>query len=255
MSGFRAYCENLKNVAPEDVLCLSADESRHLCGALRARVGDAVDAFDLSGLVANSEICEANTRAAKLKVRSVSTAKSRASRVILAQALPKGKTFDDIISLCVQIGISAIYPIVSEHCVVRLEARDSKRKLEKWRQQLIEAVKQSANMSAPEIMEPMGLSEFLSRSESFEGIAKFVASLDAKNPDSLLRALCCGAKDASGACVLIGCEGDFSKREYEAAYAKNFTPVTLGDNVLKCDVAAAYSMSLCSAFFADKSGF
>lgn len=256
MSGFRAYCENLKDFAPGKELSLSAQESRHLCGSLRAKEGDEVDVFDLSGLVAKAVISKACAKSALLKLGGFSFFKNTSPRIILAQALPKGKTFDDIIALCVQIGVSAICPILSEHCVVKIGEGEAKKKLEKWNLQLIEAVKQSANMSPIEIMEPMAFKDFLTYSDSFEseGIVKCVASLEACNPTPLLSALKSRAGRAKGACVLIGCEGDFSKSEYEAAYAKGFVPVTLGKNVLKCEVAAAFSMSLCSAYFADRGG-
>lgn len=253
MSGFRAYFENVKSLRQNDEFFLSLEESRHLCGALRAKASELVDVFDMSGEVAHSQILSSSSKSAKLKVLDKSLVKKSETQIVLAQALPKGKTFDDIIAICVQIGVSKIIPIIAEHCVVKLDASDAKKKHIKWRQQLIESVKQSANMQAVEITELMSYDEFLNYSKIFESenVAKFVASLEAENPPPILSALKANSQK-SGACVLIGCEGDFSKSEYKKAYENNFEPVSLGDNVLKSDIAAAFSMSVCSAFFADK---
>lgn len=256
MSGFRAYFEDLKSAAEGADIVLSGDESRHLCGALRARAGDEVDVFNLSGERARAKISVSDSRAAKLCILKKFSAKPNTSELILAQALPKGKAFDDIIALCVQLGVSKICPVLAERCVVRLDAAEGLKKLAKWRQQLVEAVKQSANLSPVEILAPMSFSEFLEYARSFESkkISKFIASLDAENPKPLLSALKLATSDTRGACVFVGCEGDFTKNEYRAAYAENFEPVSLGENVLKSDIAAAFSMSVCSAFFADGRG-
>lgn len=256
MSGFRAYLEDLNSAAEGADIVLSGDESRHLCGALRARVGDEVDLFNLSGDRARAKITKSDSRAAGLRIFKKFSAAANSSEIILAQALPKGKAFDDIIALCVQLGVSKICPVLAERCVVRLDASECVKKLAKWRQQLVEAVKQSANLSPVEILAPMGFEKFLEYSRSFEQkkVSKYIASLDAENPKALLSALRSSASDSLGACVFVGCEGDFTKQEYSAAYAEGFEPVSLGENVLKSDIAAAFSMSVCSAFFADRRG-
>lgn len=256
MSGFRAYYENLESAAEGAEIVLSGDESRHLCGALRARGGDEVDLFNLSGERARAKIAKPDSRAARLCILKKFAAAANSSEIILAQALPKGRAFDDIIALCVQLGVSKICPVLAQRCVVRLDAAEAAEKLSKWRRQLVEAVKQSANLSPVEILAPMGFCEFLEYSRSFESkkISKFIASLDAENPRPLLKALKAAPSDMGGACVFVGCEGDFTKQEYSAAYAEGFEPVSLGENVLKSDIAAAFSMSVCSAFFADRQG-
>ncbi len=253
MSGFRAYFENLKDAESGGALFLSAEESRHLCGALRAQKSDKVDVFDLSGTVLECEISAASPKKAELKILSKRGLKDGRTPIILAQCMPKGKTFDDIIKSAVQLGASAIVPIVSERTIVRFSnAKDRLSKLEKWRAQIVEAVKQSANMLALKIFEPVDFCDFIKRADFFipAGCVKIVASLDAENPEPMLSIL--EEKNPDGACVLIGPEGDLSKEEYKAAYLEGFVPATLGGNVMKSDVAACFSISVCSAYFQKK---
>ena len=74
MAGFRAYCDftsgtnfiSLKNGAGK--LELSPEESRHLCGSLRAVKTDAVEAFDLDGNIFACEISEASQKRAVLNI-------------------------------------------------------------------------------------------------------------------------------------------------------------------------------------------
>lgn len=254
MSGFRAYFENLKDAELGGALFLSSEESRHLCGALRAQKSDKVDVFDLSGIVFECEISAASSKKAELKILSRREIKDVRTPIILAQCMPKGKTFDDIIKSAVQLGATSIIPIVSERTVVRfLGVKDRLSKLEKWRAQIVEAVKQSANMLALKIFEPVDFDDFIKRADFFipDGCVKIVASLDAENPKPMLAIL--EEKNPNGACVLIGPEGDLSKEEYNKSYAAGFEPATLGDNVMKSDVAAGFSISVCGAYFQKKS--
>ena len=69
MSGFRAYCDFSAFSAGGEIpvggaVELNAAESRHLCGALRARAGDMVDVFDAKGSAYRCELAGASSKSA-----------------------------------------------------------------------------------------------------------------------------------------------------------------------------------------------
>ncbi|MBO6102622.1 MAG: 16S rRNA (uracil(1498)-N(3))-methyltransferase [Opitutales bacterium] len=255
MSGFRAYFENLKDFLGGDEIFLSADESRHLCGSLRARAGDGVEVFDLAGLVGECVVESASQKRAGLRLLRRRQSSRAGREIILAQALPKGKTFEEIISAAVQIGASKIVPIISGRTIVRLDAAEGARKAQKWRARVAESVKQSGNLADFEVCEPVLLADFLKSPGLFGGAdaAKIVCSLEREKAVPILAAL--SESDRGGAvCVLIGPEGDFSADEYSASYAAGFRPASLGENVMKCEVAAAFALSAASAYAALNNG-
>ena len=93
MSGIRAYAENLEN----NTILLNQFESRHLIAARRARCGDNVSVFDLSGNAYLCKIVSANPKKAELeKVEKLQVLRNPFT-VALGQAIPKGKSFDDIL--------------------------------------------------------------------------------------------------------------------------------------------------------------
>lgn len=250
MSGFRAYCENLSRVKCGDEVFLDASESRHLCGALRACKGDDVSIFDLSGNSFDCKILEASSKQARVSVVKKSDIKRNAGEIILIQALPKGKTFDDIISSAIQIGASKIIPIISEHTVVRLDKMEAQKKAQKWQAYVIEAMKQSGNLAGLSVSVPIAFCDFVKSASNLcgENSMKFVCSLEREKCKPLLLRLNESKKNSDVVCILIGPEGDFSASEYQAAYEANFEAVSLGENVMKCEVAAAFAMSVASAF-------
>jgi len=256
MSGFRAYfdfkdttCKTAKKAG--DTIELSPDESRHLCGSLRAVAGDKVEIFDLQANIFACEILEANQKRAVVKIISKIDPPKQTSEVYIAQCMPKGKVFDDIIRQSVEIGASGVIALVSERSLVRFDdSADAEKKAQKWRTHVIEAVKQSANFSKFDIPAPVGFKQFISSAaEKFDIL--ILASL-MNNPRPILSVL----KDevtknptANTVCILIGPEGDMSAQEYQMAENCRFKSVTLGANVMKCDTAAICALSCTKAFF------
>ncbi len=248
MAGFRAFYD-FKNYDGSSEIFLSEDESRHLCGSLRARSGDKVDVFDLSGNVFSCEILDPSKKRTSLKTLFRKKIEERSADIFVAQCTPKGKTFDEIMRGAIEIGAAGIYPLNSERTEAKTTPQDSERKAEKRRERAVEYIKQSGNFFPFEIFETRNIGEFLKNS-SFD--AKFVASLrkDAKPILSELRELKFEGKIR--ACVLIGPEGDLSDSEYDSASESGFKPVTLGKSVMRCDTAALFSLSVLSAFFASR---
>ena len=247
MAGFRAYFDFSKSTDTQvgSQITLSPDESRHLCGSLRAKAGESVDVFDLKGNFRHCEILDANPKRTILKIENVIQVEPRSTEIYIAQCLPKGKTFDDIIRQSVEIGASGIFPLMSDRSQVKIEDSEKSKKLEKWNIHVIEAIKQSANFFKFEIATPNSLQNFLKTSSDVFDL-KIVASLqDGTQP---IMKILQNNPTAKKICILIGPEGDLSPTEYELANSSNFLPATLGKNVMKSDTASLFSLSVAIAF-------
>lgn len=249
MAGFRAFYNFQENDSIGSFVSLSPDESRHLCGSLRASNGDNLKIFDLSGNFADATIQEPSQKKCILKITSPKQKIKNNYSLTLAQCLPKGKTFDDLIPTCVQIGVSRIIPIISSRSQVKISTEDSQKKLIKWNNYLIEAIKQSSNFFPLQIDYPTSLQKFFENSHQFS--KKFVASLE-PNSTPLLLSIQQNLNHQDSPCILIGPEGDLSPQEYSQSKNYNFLPVSLGKNIMKSDTAAIYSISILQAFFESK---
>lgn len=240
MSGFRAYFDFSKAGADARFIELSEDESRHLCGSLRAAAGDEVDAFDLRGNIFKCKIARADKKRAELEILRREQPTPREVEISLIQCLPKGKTFDDIIRQCVETGAAKIYPVMSRFSQVRLTPAEAAKKREKWTAQIVEAVKQSSNFAGFEIAEAKSFAETLGALPEFD--LKIVASLEggAKKIADIFGGLAVRPRKIA---VLVGPEGDMSPDEYRLAAERGFAPATLGKNVLKCETAAIFAVS------------
>ncbi len=249
MAGFRTYFDfkNSKfSYQNGSIIELSQDESRHLCGSLRAKNGDNVDAFDLNGSVWRCKIISDSPKKAQLELLERLKISNPKIKIYVAQCLPKGKVFDDILRQAVEVGASGIIPILSQHSQVKIDSSDVSKKLSKWESQVIEAVKQSANFFKFEVFEPVSFKKFIELSSDID--LKIVASLQQK-AKPILETLKESNDSIKSLCILTGPEGDMSDQEYELADSSGFLPVILGHNVMKSETAALCSLSICNAYF------
>src|SRR5947209_18223800 len=81
-------------------------------------------------------------------------------RIVLGQAIPKGKNMELIVQKAVEIGAAEIAPIISDRTIVQLNSDSAAHKQIKWQQIAIEAAKQCGQNWLPRVHPPKKLAEF-----------------------------------------------------------------------------------------------
>lgn len=230
----------------ENSITLDKRESRHLVKVFRARAGESVDVLDGKGRRYLGRLVRPDVKAAQIGIDRVENVGPPTHKVTLLQALPKGKAMDLILRAATEIGASTLQPVYTSQSEVRIPDERVPGKVEKWRATTIEASKQCGLPFLPEVLAPLSLTDWLRREPAASDELRIVASLEAGSR-LLLDAL--SAAGLPGRIVLaVGPEGDFSDHEYEALRAGGFTPVRLGDNVLRAETAATYMLSVIDQF-------
>lgn len=220
-------------------IILDAEESHHLVGVRRARVGETVMVLNGQGVCAETSLEEASPKRARLQVRAVSTMLRLHAPVWLAQAVPLGKTMDLIVQKAAELGAECVVPLFTERSEMRLDAQRSERKVQKWRSCALEAIKQCGNPFIPRVAEPCSVESLLNMNLP---PLRLVCSLE-EGTVPLLQALR-HRGGSQGVALVIGPEGDFSTSEYAALRQGGFIPVTLGPLVLRAETAAIASMAI-----------
>ena len=146
-----------------------------------------------------------------------------------------------IIEKAVELGVNAIFPVLTERTVVKLDAKDAAKKQEKWQRVAIEACKQCGQNWLPKVHTP---APFLTALDSLPAHdLKIIAALQ---PDArALREITnLQSQITKSAAVTIGPEGDFTPDEYTTARERGYAPITLGPLVLRVETAALYALSI-----------
>ena len=213
-----------------DFYTLSPEESKHCIKVLRMNVNDEIYLADGLGTLCTARIVEANPKECLVEIinRQPEYGKRNHYLHIAVAATKNTARIEWFIEKAVEIGIDEITLLTCDH-----SERESQ-KTERLHKIITSAMKQSLKTYRPILNGPISLMEFLQ--QPFEG-CKMVCYCDGDNRKTIHQTYT--PKDP--ALILIGPEGDFSKREIETALAIGYQPVTLGTCRLRTETAALYA--------------
>ncbi len=205
---------------------LGTEESFHCIKVLRMRAGDKINLTDGSGKLFEGQILAENTKSCPVMVLRVTPDYGkRPFKVHLAVAPTKNiARFEWFLEKATEIGVDEITPLICEHSE-RVQIR-----IDRLQKIILSAAKQSVKTYLPVLHEPVKFEDFICTNVP---ASRFVAFVEEHQPQHLKNAY------KTGDCtVLIGPEGDFSKKEMQAAIKFQFEPVSLGPSRLRTETAA-----------------
>ncbi|MGE5214484.1 MAG: 16S rRNA (uracil(1498)-N(3))-methyltransferase [Nitrospirota bacterium] len=261
-------------ISPEDwdsrALALRGSEVHHARNVLRMKAGDKLVLFNGKGRELTAEI--ANVADDEIRLRKLHEAETAplSCRIVLGQAIPKGKNMDLIVQKAVEIGAAEIAPIISDRTVVHVDSELAAQKQSKWQQIAIEAAKQCGQNWLPRVHPPKKLADFFAGVEAGVSSAESQANQPARLPlhksavafdlrligslqpdahhlKTILESYSSEHGDRPrSVLMLVGPEGDFTPAELALARCNGCQPITLGPIILRVETAAIYCLSILS---------
>lgn len=225
-----------------DGLVLDEAESRHATEVLRLKAGDPVAVFNGQGTWAEAVISRTGKREVALDCTALQKTAPPGARLVLAQAIPKGKNMDLVLQKATELGAAAIIPLMTERTVVRLNTAEAADKQEKWQRIVIEACKQCGQNFLPEVHTPIAVGVFLTQLPVVDLPLIAAIGPGARTLKSILADR--PAHRPSSALILIGPEGDFTPSELAQAKEAGCLPLTLGPIILRTETAAICTLSI-----------
>ncbi len=237
-------------VPPECVtigkIIIRGGELHHARDVMRLATGDAIVVFDGTGKEYHGIIQKVDKEQMTVTIKKTVERKSEGCRLILVQALPKSDKMDLIVEKATELGVERVIPVTTERTVVRPDTKKENLKVERWRKIALIAAKQCGRTTIPEVMPITGFEDSLKALNDSE--IKIIPCLY-ENTKALKEVL----REAQGkvlrqqgksAVIFIGPEGDFVKKEVEAAKAIGAIPVSFGREILRSETAAICALSV-----------
>jgi len=229
-------------LSPGTVVALDERAARHVIQVLRLRQGDPLILFDGSGRDYGAELVSAargETGARLGNPGPIEPEARLASHLWLG--ISRGERMDFALQKAVELGVSAVQPLLCARTVVKLDANRREKRLAHWRGVIIAACEQSGRRRLPALAEPAAPEAVFTQATGTRLLLDPEAEVGL--PDLPM--------PVDGITLLVGPEGGLTPAERAAARDAGFTGVRLGPRILRTETAPLAALAVAQALWGD----
>lgn len=205
----------------EEVLLCAEDDKEYLCK---------IEGYE-----------EANNRVFLTVVDVFGNHRELPAKLVLFQGLPKGDKLEFIIQKAVELGVSEIVPVAMKRCVVKLDDKKAKKKVERYNSIALSAAKQSKRGKIPKVTDVMSMKEACTYAGFLETLLIPYELADGMAVSK--ERIRTGARSVSIG-IFIGPEGGFDPEEIAMLEAAGGQQISLGHRILRTETAGMVVLSL-----------
>lgn len=228
---------------PGQIAVLDGPEGRHAATVRRTRIGEAITLSDGNGLLAASEVVEAQRDRLHLRVLDRTVAPRPRPEVTVVQALPKSDRSELAVELMTEAGADAIVPWQAVRCVSKWEGKAAKG-IEKWRAAARSAARQSRRAYIPEVTDLHRTRDLVELVGTARSAGAVVVAL---HESGAVRFTDLGFDGVDRVVLIVGPEGGLDDAELTALSEAGAQIVVLGPTVLRTSTAAAVALGALGA--------
>lgn len=226
----------------EDMIFIEGSDVNHMKNVLRMYVGEEVAISDGNNLKYICVIDHYEEDMAVLKIteeKSVDT--ELLSRIYLFQGLPKQDKMELIVQKAVELGAYQVIPVATKRCVVKLDDKKAKKKVERWQQIAESAAKQAGRGYIPEVNQMMSYKQALEFARTLDVV---LVPYELAEGMVETKAIISSIEKGQSIGIFIGPEGGFEREEVEMAIESGAKAITLGKRILRTETAGLTTLSV-----------
>lgn len=223
---------------------LAGEDTHHLLRVLRLPDGAAVRLFNGAPGDWHGTLDVGGKRHARVRVeRFEPRAAEPALEVTLVQGIARGQRMDYTLQKSVELGVSAVVPVVMERTQAAPAGERVAKKARHWRGVLAAAAAQAGRTRLPALAPQTGFRDWLAGADPGDHPHVLLDPDAAAGPG--------GLSAPRRLTLLAGPEGGFAPAEREAAYGAGCTGMRLGPRVLRTETAAVAALAALQALHGD----
>ncbi len=234
--------------------CLDDRASNHAIRVLRLRTGERLTLFNGQGGEYLATLIKTERRTACVFIDEFRETETESPLdITLAQGISRGERMDYTLQKAVELGVSGIIPLKTEHCGVSISGQRLEKRLQHWRGVMIHACEQSGRNRIPAINAAMNLQDWIGQCQE-----EWAAS--DRQPDHTTRIILDpGSNKAltdlpapNGTLTLIiGPEGGLSEAENRQLEKIGFLRIRLGPRILRTETAGIAALAALQVLWGD----
>ena len=223
-------------------MILVGDTAHHLTRVLRLKTGDKIIVFDQSGYEWDAKIINKKRKSVEIELldRHKPDVESPVN-ITLLQSISRSHRMDLVMQKATELGVNSIVPMLTKNMVVKLNAKNTQKKMNHWEKITISAAEQSGRVHLPELLEPRELSEDLLNEYKKEA-SFFLDTTGSENFSGNV------IKNIS---IAIGPEGGFNRDEKNMAEKSGYRIIKTGPRLLRTETAPIMALSILQYLYGD----
>jgi 16S rRNA (uracil1498-N3)-methyltransferase len=229
---------------PGRQVVLPDEVARHAVGVLRLRDGDDVILFNGDGSECVGQMFKSGKGAEVLLKTACSPERESPLDITLVQGVSSGERMDYTLQKAVELGVTAIQPVMMKRTIVRLDEEKRAKRRQHWRGVVISACEQCGRNHVPPVAPILDFHDWLKSVPAIVG-SKFILDPEA---ELRMRDL---AEPVAAASLMAGPEGGYDATEREAVIRAGFTRLSLGPRILRTETAALAALAAMQSQWGD----
>ena len=221
----RIYCDLPLSLG--DTVELPDQATTHVARVLRLRSGSEIFLFNERDGEFAAELVTVERREVQAKLtNAVPNHAESPLQLTLVQAIGKGERMDWAIQKAVELGITAIQPLISERTIVQLKGDRADKRQRHWQQVVISACEQCGRVVIPTVAEPISLADWCQSQHSgwvMDPTAEQGLN-DVNEPNA-------------AAAIVVGPEGGFTDSELASLNKSGIQRLRFGPRILRTETA------------------
>jgi 16S rRNA (uracil1498-N3)-methyltransferase len=232
----RLYCPT--PITLNEAFALPETAARHV-QVLRLQPGDAIRLFDGQGGAYEGRVVSMGRQEVQARATTARPLQAVPERAVtLAVGMPANERMDWLVEKATELGVTRLVPLLTERTVVRLHGERASRRVAHWQAIAAAACEQSGRDLLPRIEPVQSLREWL---HADQDPAPLRIRLSLAPESRRAEDLVIEANQALHAA--LGPEGGWSPAEEEILAETGYSPVSLGQAVLRSETAALTALA------------
>ena len=215
---------------------LSPEASHHVLNVMRLKIDSELKVFNALGEY-KAVISSFTKKIAKVILQEkLDSATESDCKITLLQAITRRERMDYSIQKATEMGVSCIQPVITQHCVVKLNSKKAQQRIKHWNGIAVHASEQSGRLLVPEIRPILSWNEALAEHET-SNCLKLIFALAASQAIGEIEF------EGKNIVLALGPVGGFSSQELDKALANNYKAIKLGPRILRAETATTAALT------------